>query len=99
MEKEKDILVGICGCGKFVKVNSNDDFESGAWVPSPSISAVLMVQLLLAKEISGRVPLSHCNECVRGLISGTLKQSIIRTEHGVEVVTTYPKKPSSSEES
>ncbi len=99
MEKEKDILVGVCGCGKFVKVNSSDEFKSGNWVSSHTLSAVLMVQLLLAKEVSGRVPISYCDECVRGLISGTLKQSIIRTEHGVEVVTTYPKKPDPSEES
>ena len=99
MEKEKNFLVGVCGCGKFVKVCSTDEFKSGTWVPSHSLPASLMVQLLLAKEVSGRVPLSYCNECVQGLISGTLKQSIIRTDQGVEVVTAYPKKRTPSEES
>lgn len=99
MKTEKDILVGVCGCGEFVKVGVNDDFKSGEWVSSHSLSATLMVQLFLAKEVSGRVPISHCDNCVRGLISGTLKQKVMRTEHGVEVVTVYPKKASKSEES
>jgi hypothetical protein len=99
MENERNVLVGICGCGKFVKVNSKDECISGIWIASHSLSSVLMVQLLLAKEVSGRVPISYCDECVRGLISGVLKQSILRTDRGVEVVTTYPKNRSSSEKS
>ena len=86
MEKDKDILVGFCVCGKFVKVSTSDEFASGTWVSSQSLSAVLVVQLLVAREVRGRVPMAHCDECAKAIISGNTRQFVVRTSRGVEVI-------------
>lgn len=98
MEKKKDVLVGVCGCGEFVKIGSSDVFDSGEWVSTWFISPILIDQLDVAKQVSESVPMSRCNKCVEATMSGALQQYISRTSRGVEVLTTYPKRAASSKE-
>lgn len=87
MEKEMDILVGYCGCKEFVKVSSTDEFASGVWVPVTSMSAIIQVQLDVAKEVSDRVPMSLCPKCIDDilLMGRDTKAVLVRGNHGLEI--------------
>ena len=87
MEREKDILVGYCGCKEFVKISSTDEFASGVWVPVTIMSATLQIQLCVAKEVSDRIPMSLCPKCIDDIIlmGRDTKAVLVRGNHGLEI--------------